>query len=128
MSKKIFSIIRIIMVVTVAAVVSTSINLGNWYWPLLAITVSWVSLWLLSRRVKEVMADERDFMIAGKASLWAMRVYSVIAVVIGLIMYTTSRDNAMLFGTATVLLYSACFLMFVYSILFKILYRKNNHD
>lgn len=126
MSKKTFSLIRIITVIMVAAVVSASINLGNWYWPLAAIAASWVLLWLLARRVKEVMADERDFMMAGKASLWAMRIYSVAAVAIGLVMYTIGRDNAMLFGTATVLLYSACFLMFLYSILFKIYDKKND--
>jgi len=130
MTKKSFSIYRLIAVIIVAIVVSISINYGNWYLSLAAIVASWIFLYALRRNVKEIMADERDYITAGKASLWTMRVYLGISVVVGLILYTVGGDDkgGILFGTATTLLYSDSFLMLVYAVLFKINERKDENS
>lgn len=127
MTKKSFSIYRLIAVIIVAIVVSISINYGNWYLPLAAIVASWIFLYALRRNVKEIMADERDYITAGKASLWAMKIYLGVSVIVGFILYTmgTNEKEGILFGTATALLYSASFLMLVYAVLFKIYERRN---
>jgi len=124
MSKKTFSIYRIIAVIIVSVVVGLSINFGNWYLPVAAIMASWLFLYTLRRRVKEVMADERDYTIAGKASGWAMKIYLSLSVIVGIILYSIGGKEGILFGTATALLYSACFLMLLYTVLFKIYERK----
>ncbi|MFA5386518.1 MAG: DUF2178 domain-containing protein [Candidatus Paceibacterota bacterium] len=127
MTQKRFLIYRIIAVIIVSLVVSVSINYGNWYLPVIVIAASWAFLYTMSKKIEEVIADERDRMIAGKASGLAMRIYVLVSVIVGIIAYTTGRDNEMLFSTGTTLLYSACFLMFLYAILFKIFERKS-HD
>jgi uncharacterized membrane protein len=126
MTKRAFSIYRIIVVAIVSVSVATFINLGNWYVPVAVVVASWAILYMMSKNVKEVIADERDYMIAGKASSHAIRIYSLVSVIAGLIMYTAGGEG-MLFGTATTLLYSACFLMLLYAVLFKI-YERKNHD
>ncbi len=70
------------------------------------------------------MADERDYTIAGKASGWAMKIYLSLSVIVGIILYSIGGKEGILFGTATALLYSACFLMLLYTVLFKIYERK----
>ncbi|MBN2198201.1 DUF2178 domain-containing protein [Candidatus Wolfebacteria bacterium] len=130
MTKKSFSIYRLVAVIIVAIVIGVSINYGNWYLPLIIIVASWVFLYILRQNVKEIMADERDYMIAGKASLWAMRIYLGVSVIIGLILYVAGIDEkeGILFGIATALLYSASFLMVVYAVLFKIYEKKNENS
>jgi uncharacterized membrane protein len=128
MTKKTFLIYKIIAVIAVGVITSISVSHGNWYLPIASLVTAWVLLYVLGGRVKEVMADERDYRIAGKASGWAMRVYSMLSVVIGLILYIAGRGNEVLFTVGSVLLYSAGFLMILYSVLFKIYERKNDHD
>jgi uncharacterized membrane protein len=128
MNKKTFLICRIIAVIIVAFSVSFFINQGNWYAPIIFITASWVFLYLMRRRVKEVILDERDNFLAGKASSWAIQAYLVTSTIAGIILYTLNMNNkdSILFGTATTLLFSACFLMFIYALLFRIFERKKN--
>jgi uncharacterized membrane protein len=128
MTKRAFSIYRIISVAIVSVVVSVSINLGNWYFPVIVVVVSWIFLSTIRGRVKEVIADERDYMIAGKASSYTMKIYILVSVVVGMIFYVISGRGGIMFGMATTLLYSACFLMLLYAILFKVYERKENHD
>jgi len=127
MTKKAFSIYRIIAVIIVTIIVSISINYGNWYLPVISIMASWLFLYTLRRKVKEVIADERDYIIAGKASGLAMKIYISFSVIIGMILYSTGKENEILFNIATTLLYSACFLMIFYAVLFKIYERKDKN-
>jgi len=127
MTKKAFSIYRIIAVIIVTIIVSISINYGNWYLPVISIMASWLFLYTLRRKVKEVIADERDYIIAGKASGLAMKIYISFSVIIGVILYSTGKENEILFNIATTLLYSACFLMIFYAVLFKIYERKDEN-
>jgi len=127
MTKKAFSIYRIIAVIIVTIIVSISINYGNWYLPVISIMASWLFLYTLRRKVKEVIADERDCIIAGKASGLAMKIYISFSVIIGMILYSTGKENEILFNIATTLLYSACFLMIFYAVLFKIYERKDEN-
>ena len=127
MTKKTFSIYRIIAVIIVTIIVSIFINYGNWYLPVISIMASWLFLYTLRRKVKEVIADERDYIIAGKASGLAMKIYISFSVIIGMILYSTGKENEILFNIATTLLYSACFLMIFYAVLFKIYERKDEN-
>ena len=127
MTQKAFSTYRIIAVIIVTIIVSISINYGNWYLPVISIMASWLFLYTLRRKVKEVIADERDYIIAGKASGLAMKIYISFSVIIGMILYSTGKENEVLFNIATTLLYSACFLMIFYAVLFKIYERKDEN-
>jgi len=128
MSKKLFLIYKLGAVIVVAVAVSASLNYGNWYLPVIFLIAAWGSLYLLSGRVKEVMADERDYKIAGRAAGWAIKVYTMLSAIVGLIFYIAERENKILFTAGSVLLYSACFLMLLYAVLFKIYARRNQND
>lgn len=125
MTKKTFLIYKLAAVIILAVLIGISVNFSNWYLPVAFIVTAWVLLYVLRGRVKEVVADERDYKVAGKASRFAMTIYSLLATVIGLALYIGGKDNLVLFVVGSVLLYSAGFLMLLNSILFKIYQRKD---
>lgn len=120
-----FSVYRVVIAIILAMIVSLSVSYGNWYLPIIAFAAAWISLFTLKNRVKEVIADERDYLIAGKASMMAMKIYIFISVTAGLVLYVLGRGNDVLFISANVLIYSACVLMVLEAFLFKIYERKN---
>ncbi len=128
MTKKTFSIYKIIAVIIVGVVTSVSVNYGNWYLPIASLITAWVLLYVLRGRVKEVLADERDYRIAGKASGLAMRTYSMSSVIVGLVLYVAGRGNEVFFAIGSVLLYSAGLLMLIYAISFKVFEKKDEQD
>ena len=128
MTRKTFVIYKIIVAVAVGFVTSVSINNGNWYLPIIFIVAAWAFLFALKKRVREVMADERDYRLAGKASMHAMTIYSILAPVVGLFLYISGKDNAILFAIGNTLLYSACALILIYSLLFKVYERKDGRN
>lgn len=125
MTQKTFSIYKIIAVIFVAITTSISFNYGNFYLPVAALIVAWVSLYVLRNKVKEVMADERDYKIAGRASGLSIKVYTMLAVIIGLVLQIAEKNDSVLFAVGSSLLYSACFLVLFYAISFKIYARKD---
>jgi uncharacterized membrane protein len=125
MTKRKFSIYLLILIFVVATMVAVSMKAGNWYWLVIAVAVAWILPYVLKGKVKEVVADERDNAIAGKAAKLAMIIYVLPATLIGGILY--AKDNGML-SAGTALLYSACFVMFVYAILVEVYKRKADHD
>jgi uncharacterized membrane protein len=120
MTKKTFLNLKIFIAFIIGTTTSISVNYGNWYLPIVLIVPSWVLLYVLRNRVEEVIADERDYMIAGKASVSAVKIYSMLSALAGLVLYIAEKDNIILFTVGNVLLYSTCFLMILYSVLFKI--------
>lgn len=127
MTKKAFSIYRIIIVSLLSIIISASIAYGNWYVPIISFLAAWASLYFLRNKIKEVVADERDYRIAGKAAGLTIKIYTLISIVLGLILYITERENAVLFMLASAFLYSACFLTLLYAILFKIYEKKDEN-
>jgi uncharacterized membrane protein len=76
-----------------------------------------LGLYLLSRRVKEVIVDERGYSIAGKASWLALRVFVALAVIIGAVLVILNREGSpLLFQVGLALLYSVCAMLVIYYI------------
>lgn len=120
MSKRAFLIVRIITVITLSILVGVSINLGNYVLPVVAIITASLLLYFFKGKVKEVMADERDYEIAGRAGRNAMAVYSLVMAIAGTVLMALSKTYPGLECPALIILYSVCSLVFLYAILFKI--------
>lgn len=127
MSKKSFLILKIGIVMALSAVVSVSINYGNWVLPISAMVVSFVVLYATKKKVKDIIEDERDYKIAGNAARHAMTIYSLTSAVAGIFLFIEGRENESLYVAGNVLLYSAMALVLIYSLLFKI-YIKRDED
>ncbi len=128
MSKKRYLVYRIITVVVLSSAISISINNNNWYLPIIAIAAAWIFLYTIKGKVKEILADERDRKVAGKAAIVAIQVYSFITTIAGVVLYITQKSDPTLFAIGNILLYSTCFILILYTIIFKIYERKYEAD
>jgi uncharacterized membrane protein len=122
MTKKTFLIYKVITAVLLSLGVSLSVSIGNWYLPIILIVGGFLFLLSAKKNVKDIIADERDYRIAGKASYFAMVIYVMISVIIGLVVRITTGNII-----GDILLYAPCALLFLYSILFAIFIKKNEN-
>jgi len=124
MTLKQFKIVKIITVIALAIIVSQSMVNKNYIIPLMALAFSVIVLYFIRQRVKEIMADERDYEIGGKAARMAMQIFSWVAVVIMFIFYSLGHINPIYESIALTLSYAVCFLLLSYSLIFKYYYKK----
>jgi len=127
MTKKTFLVYKIITTIILGTVVGVSVNYDNWYLPVVVMLSALAFLYTLKKRVKEVIADERDYKIAGRASYSAMTVYAIASAVLGIVLFTVGKGNTAMSAAANTLVFSTCFLMLLYSFLFKVYIRKDEH-
>lgn len=119
MTLKQYNIVRLAVVAILAAFVSNSIILHNYVVPLAAVAVASLVLLYLRGRVGEIIADERDYEIAGKAARWAMQVYAWIAISGFFIIYAVLGNDPVWGAVAYALSYSACLLILLYAVIFR---------
>ena len=119
MTLKKYQQIKLIIVVAIAIIFSQSIIFQNYLIPIATLVVSSLVLILLRRQVKEVVADERDYALAGKSANLAIQIYSWIAVIAMFVLYNLKDVNPSYEPIAMTLAFSTCALMFIYSLIFK---------
>lgn len=124
MSLKKYKAIRILIVVILAIIVGQSFVRENYIFPIMAIALSFLITMILRKRVKEIMADERDYEIGGRAARIAMQIFSWAAVVVIFALYMLKNRNPVLEPIALTLSYSVCLLMLSYALIFRFLYKK----
>lgn len=119
MTLKTYKTIQIIVAVILGITFSRAIAANNMTVPIIATMASILVLLLLRRRVKEMIADERDWSVGGKAAFLSLQIYPWVAVV-GMIVLFINRDlNPSYEPIAFTLAFSTCFLMILYSVIFK---------
>ncbi len=119
MTLKKYQQIKLIITVVIAVIFSQAILYQNYLIPLTTLVVSSLVLIWLRRQVKEVIADERDYISAGKSASLAIQIYSWVAVVAMFILYSFKNLNPAYEPIALTLAYSTCTLMILYSFIFK---------
>jgi uncharacterized membrane protein len=119
MTLKKYQQIKLAIVVVIAVIFSQSIFYNNYLIPIVTLIISSLVLILLRHQVKEVIADERDYALAGKSASWAIQIYSWIAVIAMFILYAFKNLNPSYKPIALTLAYSTCALMLIYSLIFK---------
>lgn len=118
MTIKQFKYVRIAVVILLAIGVSQAITFRQYYLAVAGMAVAMAVLTLLRRRVKEVLADERDYEIAGKAARAAMQIFSWIAV-LAMFYFLAYQDVNPLYGPISqIIAYSICGLLLLYNALF----------
>ncbi|MFH0829431.1 MAG: DUF2178 domain-containing protein [Candidatus Kerfeldbacteria bacterium] len=92
---------------------------GHYFWLLLIFVVASMVLFMLRRRVKEVLADERDRAVAGQAALVAMYGFCWIAACAALAAFALRNVNQSNETIALTLAYSACVIMVIYMLAYR---------
>ena len=118
MTYKKFKTIKIIISMILGAVIAQAVIFGNYILAVSAILAAAGITLIVKKRVKEVMADERDYQVAGKAARVSMSIFSVLGAAASFVLMAEREANP-LYGTiGSVLAYSVCFLLILYSALF----------
>lgn len=117
MSFKRFTLIRILIIIIMAGLISWAITSGNAWIPIPVIIAALIILLLFRRRVREVVVDERVYSTAEKASFFALRVFGIAAAVIGVTLVTLGwQSSSDLYKIGLTLAFSVCGLVLIYYI------------
>ena len=121
MTLKNYKIFRLIIIVVLSASISISITLNNYYLPIVFVISSWAAMYYCRKQLKttDVLADERDYQIAGQASRYTIAIYGWIGAFGTFILLALSKNNPYFYDLSQYLAYSVCFIMLLNSFLFK---------
>ena len=100
-------------------IVSISIVMQNSMIALTAMIIGSLLLIQLRRSVKGVIADERDYDIAGKSALLAMRIFGWIGSIVMVILFSFRGRSPFIEPVAYTLSYSICLLILMYTVISK---------
>jgi len=124
MSLKHYTLLRLTVAAALAMFIAMSTAANEYLLPIVAVAAAFVLLFFLRRHVREIMADERDIAIGGTAARWAIHLFSLTAVLLMFTLLALQERNDAFAAIAYTLAYSTCGLMLLYSIIFKILYKR----
>jgi uncharacterized membrane protein len=119
MTSKQFLFVRLLVVVLIAATVSSFIVAGNYIVPIMAAVTGAILLYSMKKKVKGVMEDERDYEVAGKAARYSITIFTAIASLVIIVLFSQREGNPQFELVGAVLAYSICALMILYSLIFK---------
>lgn len=121
MTLKQFKILKLVLVIILAVIVGISISWHNYIIPVIAMAVVISLMFYFRRKVKEIIADERDCEIGGRAAGLTIQIYAWLMVLMMFLFMAYFELNPLpeLMAVATTLAYSTCLLLLLYSILFR---------
>lgn len=121
MTIKKYNSYRIAIVILLSASISISISNQNFFLPVAAIAIAMIVLHMMRRRVDGVLADERDYSLAGTSARYAISIFSVLMVAAMFLFMYLGQNNPTLMDISTVLAYLVCVLMLINSAVFYFL-------
>lgn len=115
MDKTTFRRVQTVITFALAAFVGWSIKIGNVVLPLIGVVVGMMVIFLLKRKVEEVIEDERIYMISEKASRRTIQFFGVTVGLISAALIALSRSGYTEFEQiGSTLGYVTCTLLVVY--------------
>lgn len=119
MTLKEYRKVRWVFVVLTAVIFSQTLYYKNYFIPIAFLIVASLVHLFLRRQVREVLADERDYVLAGKSALIAIQIYSWIAVIAMFIFYGMRDMNPAYGPIGMTLAFSAMILLLINSVFFR---------
>jgi uncharacterized membrane protein len=111
--------IKLVSVFILAVIFSQAVIYKNFFIAVAFLLVFSLLLFFLRRRVSGVLADERDYALAGKSAILAIQVYSWLAVIAMFLLYSLADINPFYQSIAMTLAFSTTILMLLYSLVFN---------
>lgn len=126
MTTKQYTVCRIFIVMILAGLVSMSVTQGFIVLPIISIITATGALYYCRKRTRAVLADERDYQIAGKAARYAVFVFAWPAALGSMVFMALREQNFVYEVIGHVLAYSVCFLLLTQAFMFKYLSSKKS--
>lgn len=115
-----------VVVILLAFICGLAVQSQNYIIPIFALIAAASFIFILSKKVGEVMVDERDFLIAGKSARIAIIIFSFIAAIAAIILMSLRNDYPDFEAIGSTLAYSVCFLLILQALLFKFFNKKSD--
>jgi len=119
MTLKQYQRVKLVFVIVLAIIFSQSVIFKNYLIPIAVMIASSLVLMFLRRRVKGIIADERDFAVGGKSALLSIQIYAWLATISMFVFYGLRDINPAYEPIAMTLAFSTCLLMLVYAAIFR---------
>ncbi len=110
-----FKWVRIGVAFFLAIGISQAILFEKFSWAVAGMAVAAAVLFVLRKKVKGVLADERDYEVGGKAARAAIAIFSWIAVLMMFYFMAYKNTNPSYEAIAMTLAYSVCAVLFIYT-------------
>jgi uncharacterized membrane protein len=126
MNIKQYKIYRLITLVLLTGLISVSISLGNYYLPIIFVLSAMATMYYCRKSLKttEVMADERDYKVAGEAARYTISIYTTIGAICIFVLMAISNKEGTIYVISQCLAFSVCFLVLLNVFLFKFLSKR----
>ncbi len=119
MTLKDYQRFRIVFIIVLSFLFSLSFQVRNYLVPIGLLMAGTLLLAYIRRKVKGVIADERDYTLGGKAALLAIQVYSWVAVIAMFVFYALRDINPSYESIGMTLAFSTLILILVYVTVFR---------
>lgn len=123
MTPKQFRLIKIAVVIGIAITVSQSIVYNNYIIPIAAMVIGSLILMQSKKAIKGVIADERDYEIAGKAALLTLQVVGWIGAVLSIVFFAIRYQNPSFELLAYAFSYGTCGLLILFGLIARFYHR-----
>ncbi|HNW09312.1 MAG TPA: DUF2178 domain-containing protein [bacterium] len=114
---------KLVVVAVLALIFSQALVLKNYFVPIAVLVVGSLLLLYLRRQVTGVLADERDWALAGRAALLSIQICSWLAVVVMFVFYARREIDPIYEAIGMTLSLTVCGIMLTYSFIFQYLRR-----
>ena len=109
-----FKVIKIVVAMLVASSVAASITYQNYLIPIVVVGIASLIIIFFKGKVEGVLADERDYEVAGKSALLAIQIFGWISMM-GMFYFLSAGYEVVAYALA----YSVCGLMILYAFIFR---------
>jgi uncharacterized membrane protein len=125
MTFKQFKWAKVAIAAILAMVISQAIILNSYILASIAIIIAILFMVILRWQVKEVLADERDYKIAGDVARWTLSIFSVLGWLLSFVMIMLRNVNPEYEAAGFVLAYATCGLLVIHLIV-NLVFRRIN--
>jgi uncharacterized membrane protein len=125
MKYKNFKTIKAVTAFFLAMIMAQAVVLSNYFLAIAAVLAAIAVIFVLRKKVEGVLADERDYAIAGKAARISLSIFSVVTAIATFVFMSLRNLNPVYEVIGSVLAYSVCSLLLLNGILFTF-YEKRN--
>jgi uncharacterized membrane protein len=131
MNIKKYKIYRLAIIMILAMSISISINLENYYLPIIFMISGSAAMYYCRKQLQTetVLVDERDYKIGGKASRYTLAIYGWLgAIGTFVLMAISTNKESVTYILSQYLAFSVCFLLLLNAFIFKYLIRKQDKE
>lgn len=123
MTKKQYLFCRLAVIIMLSFLISTSLSLGNYYLPLVFMLTAMAVLYYCRKQLKtkDVLVDERDYQIAGRAARYTLYIYSWLGAIGAFVLIALADKKGNFYSISRYLALSVCFLMLTNVLIFRYL-------